>query len=230
MRKALFLSFIVVILTLMLGCITPTPAPTLTPTPTPTPAPAPTPEPTPTPAPTPTEIPKSQQPVIGYWEGAYSWAGARAKIRVYFETGEEGLKATMDIPGQNIMERALFNVSYDSPKVHFEIKEFGGVFDGELKDDTITGELMQSGVLGRFTLNRGEAGTEALISYPWPTTPPWLDQSTPAPLVTETMVQEGDLVLSGDEVLELSDVHLVLKGNLVVRGRASFKATNVILE
>jgi len=136
----------------------------------------------------------------------------------------------MDIPGQNIMELALSNVSYDTSRVHFELQEFSGIFDGELKDDTIAGELMQSGVLGRFTLERGEAGTEALASYPWPTTPPWLDQSTPKPSVTDTMIQEGDLVLSGDEVQEFSDVHFILRGNLVVRDRASFRATNVILE
>lgn len=178
----------------------------------------------------PTGIPEPQEAIVGYWEGAYSWAGARVKIWVHFETDEEGLKATIDIPEQNIMGLALFNVSYDPPRVHFKIQEFSGIFDGELKDDTIDGELVQSGVLGRFTLERVEAETEAFITYPWPTSPFWLAQATPKPSVTDTIVQEGDLVLGGDEVLELSDVRLVLKGNLVVRDRASFKATNVILE
>ena len=216
---------------LMFGCgPSPLPEPKPEPAPVPAPAPTPTPVPTPTPEPTPEEVPKPQEAIVGYWEGTYSWAGARTKIWIHFETDKEELKATMDIPGWNIVGLALFNVSYDPPRVHFEIQEFGSAFDGELKDDTITGKLKWSGVLGRFTLNRGEARAEELVSYPWPTTPPWLDQATPMPPVIETIVQEGDLVLSGDEVLELSGVHLILRGNLVVRDRASFRATNVILE
>ena len=227
-----------VAMALMVSCAAPTPAPAPVPVPAPAPAPAPVPAPAPAPAPAPeptpvpapipplppTGIPEPQEAIVGYWEGAYSWAGARVKIWVHFETDEEGLKATIDIPEQNIMGLALFNVSYDPPRVHFKIQEFSGIFDGELKDDTIDGELVQSGVLGRFTLERVEAETEAFITYPWPTSPFWLAQATPKPSVTDTIVQEGDLVLGGDEVLELSDVRLVLKGNLVVRDRASFKA------
>jgi hypothetical protein len=182
------------------------------------------------PAPAPTEIPKSQQTIVGYWEGTYSWAGSMDKIQVRFETGEKGLNATMDIPGQNIMRLALSNINFDSPKVHFELKELGSIFDGEFKDDTIAGELVRAGVVGTFTLSRRESGTEELGVYPWPTTPPGLDQSTPKPSVTKTIVQKGDLVLSGDEVWELSDVLLVLEGNMVVRDRATFRATNVILQ
>ena len=200
--------------------------------PTKTPAPAPSSEPIPplTSTPTPAGLPESQQAMLGYWEGAYSWAGSKIKIRIHFEAGEEGLGATLDIPGQNIFGLVLSNVNYEHPGVYFELEEYCDAFDGELADGTITGELVRNGISGRFTLERAEVGAEEMARYPWPATPYWLAQSTPKPVVTETIVQEGDLILSGDEVREFSNVRLILKGNLVVKGRASFKATNVILE
>ncbi|MFQ5860606.1 MAG: hypothetical protein ACE5IG_03540 [Dehalococcoidia bacterium] len=59
---------------------------------------------------------------------------------------------------------------------------------------------------------------------------PWEEEERPKPQVQETVVQEGDLVLSEDRVFELSDVRFILRGNLVVRDRATFRAINVILE
>ena len=48
------------------------------------------------------------------------------------------------------------------------------------------------------------------------------------PEVADTIVQDGDLVLRGDEVFEISDARFVLRGNLVLRDQATFRATNVL--
>ncbi|MFC2038479.1 hypothetical protein ACFLUG_01755 [Chloroflexota bacterium] len=176
------------------------------------------------------EIPEYSQDIVGCWEGAYSWAGARVKIIIRFETGDNGPKGTLDVLGQNVHGLILNNISYHPPLVHFELDEYLGIFDGELQDTTIKGKITNNNVSGRFTLERKQSAETNQANYPWPTTSQWNEQATPRPSVTETSVHEGDLILSGDEVLEYSNTRLILKGNMVIRDRARFIATNVILD
>ena len=49
---------------------------------------------------------------------------------------------------------ALSNVSFEPPKVHFELREFGTFFDGELNGDTISGEFVDPDGSGPFNLKR----------------------------------------------------------------------------
>ena len=71
-----------------------------------------------------------------------------------FETGEEGLKGTLDFPQIGREGLALSNVSLEDSKVHFELSDFRTVFDGELKGDTISGEFMDPDGSGPFFLKR----------------------------------------------------------------------------
>ncbi len=49
---------------------------------------------------------------------------------------------------------ALSKVSFEPPKVHFELREFDTVFDGELHGDTISGEFVDPDGSGPFNLKR----------------------------------------------------------------------------
>ncbi len=73
-----------------------------------------------------------------------------------FETGQEGLKGTLDFPQIGREELALSKVSLEDSKVHFELSDFRTVFDGELKGDTISGEFMDPDGSGLFFLTRAD--------------------------------------------------------------------------
>lgn len=130
----------------------------------------------------------TQDVIDGRWEGAIVVVETELRISVTFETTDEGLTAKIDIPQQGAIGLALTNVVYDPPKVHFELPAGPGlaVFDGELRGDTIAGEMTQAGVTGEFSLRRAEVQekeppAEAPIPY----------------LEEEVRFQNGEIVLAG---------------------------------
>lgn len=127
------------------------------------------------------ECPEISESIEGYWEGSIQVLEAEIIITVDFETNE---KATIDIPQQGAKGLVLRNVSFEPPRVHFEIKEVGAVFDGELKNGEISGEFEQSGVTGTFTLERKERQIEP-VEEP----PPYIEE--------EVTFQNGNITLVG---------------------------------
>ncbi len=73
---------------------------------------------------------------------------------VDFDTGEEGLQGTLDFPEIGRERLVLSKVSFEPPKVHFELSDFRTVFDGELKGNTISGEFVDPDGSGHFSLER----------------------------------------------------------------------------
>ncbi|MFQ5794410.1 MAG: alpha/beta hydrolase family protein [Candidatus Bipolaricaulia bacterium] len=137
----------------------------------------------------------AEETLDGHWEGAIQIAGTELIIMVNFETNEEGLKATIDIPQQGATGLALTNVRYEPSKVHFELQAGPGlaIFDGELKDGTISGDFEQSGISGTFQLKRGEAMKEE----PEPEEPlPYKEE--------EIRFQNEDITLAGTLTLPLT--------------------------
>ena len=139
----------------------PTATPAPTPTTTPTPTPAPTTTPTPTPAPTATPVPptpianqEARASIDGDWEGATLYRQGHLVTVVHFESSEERILGTLDLPQIGRTGLALSKVSFEPPKVHFELREFDTVFDGELNGDTISGEFVDPDGSGPFTLKR----------------------------------------------------------------------------
>ena len=127
------------------------------------------------------ECPSVNESILGHWEGAIRVLGADLIIMLDFETEE---KATIDIPQQGATGLTLSNVSFDPPRVHFEIMEVGAVFDGELKDGEISGEFEQSGISGTFNLKRKE---KEIVPYEEP--PPYIEE--------EVTFQNGNITLVG---------------------------------
>jgi hypothetical protein len=100
----------------------------------------------------------AQEKLDGRWKGTLDAPGASLTIEVAFKTTSDGLTGTIDIPEQNAKDLQLKNVRFEPPKVHFELPSGLGqaVFDGELKDNVISGSFQQSGVHGTFKIKRGE--------------------------------------------------------------------------
>ncbi|NIM52934.1 MAG: alpha/beta fold hydrolase [Gemmatimonadales bacterium] len=128
----------------------------------------------------------AQDRLDGRWHGAILVLGSELGIVVGFETTDTGLSATIDIEQQGAMGIPLTAVSFDPPKVHFELPAGPGlaVFDGELTGDSIGGPFTQAGVAGTFWLKRGEPKPEA------PAEPvPYLEE--------EVQFANGDVTLAG---------------------------------
>lgn len=101
-----------------------------------------------------------ERSVLGDWSGAIAVAGTRLDMNVHLMTGDSGLVGTIDIPAQGATGIALTNVTYDDPRLHFELLAGPGrtaVFDGVHAGDSIGGEFGQSGITGMFHLLRSES-------------------------------------------------------------------------
>ncbi len=83
-----------------------------------------------------------------------------------FDGAASPLVARIDIPAQGAHGLQLQNVSFEPPRVHFELPAGPGlaVWDGRLRGATIEGEFTQGGVAGTFVLSRvpdtGTPGTD----------------------------------------------------------------------
>ncbi len=104
--------------------------------------------------PTPRTAPEARVSIDGHWEGATLYRRRDLITMVDFDTGEEGLKGTLDFPEIGREGLVLSKVSFEPPKVHFELSDFRTVFDGELKGDTIPGEFLDPDGSGHFSLER----------------------------------------------------------------------------
>lgn len=138
----------------------------------------------------------AQETLAGRWRGAILVLGAKLDIAVVFTDADMGLSATIDIPQQGAMGLALTSVSYESPRVHFELSAGPGlaVFDGELKGDSIAGSFTQAGVEGTFWLERGEPVAEVV------------EPEEPLPyLEEEVRFTSGDVTLAGTLTLPEGD-------------------------
>lgn len=102
------------------------------------------------------------------WAGAIDVIGTKIGFSVKFTTTGKTTSAMMDIPEQGAMGLELEKVSFDNPKVHFELNVSNGraVFEGLYYGDSIGGTFTQSGVAGRFHIVRGELKKEESVKEP----------------------------------------------------------------
>ena len=97
----------------------------------------------------------AQQSLVGHWEGNINIRGQQLIINVDFRSSGDTLTATIDIPQQNARNLPLKAVMFHAPRVFFELPAGPGlaVFDGQLKDSTISGTFTQAGMEGTFLLH-----------------------------------------------------------------------------
>ncbi len=111
--------------------------------------------PTTTPVPPiPTANQEARASLDGDWEGATLYAQRDLVTIVHFESREERIQGTLDFPQIGRRGLALSKISFEPPKVRFELHEFNTVFDGELNGETISGEFVDPDGSGPFSLKR----------------------------------------------------------------------------
>jgi len=131
----------------------------------------------------------AQRSIEGHWEGVMVREGAELPVSFDFTNGATGLTASFNSPTQKAMGIPLRNVSYRTPKVHFELvgDATTNVFDGELTVDTIAGQFREGDAIGTFSIKRVAAK------------PPTFKQE-------EVSFRNGDVTLSGTLLLPLTEV------------------------
>ena len=96
----------------------------------------------------------SQTAIDTVWSGYIGLTSSKLKIVVRINSENNVLKANIDIPEQNATKLELVNVSFDNPKVHFELESPLGqaIFDGLYYSDSISGTFEQASFKGKFSL------------------------------------------------------------------------------
>jgi pimeloyl-ACP methyl ester carboxylesterase len=101
-----------------------------------------------------------QTSIDGDWEGVLLREGDELRVVVHFKTEAGNLKGIIDSPDAGGLGIPLIKISLESPRVHFELPPAAGgfIFDGEVKVDTIAGNLKVFGRLpATFALKRTPA-------------------------------------------------------------------------
>ncbi|HEY3129357.1 MAG TPA: alpha/beta fold hydrolase [Acidobacteriota bacterium] len=131
----------------------------------------------------------AQRSIEGHWEGVMVREGAELPVSFDFTNGATGLTASFNSPTQKAIGIPLRNVSYTTPKVHFELvgDATTNVFDGELNADTIAGQFREGDARGRFSLRRVDAKPLTFRQE-------------------EVSFRNGDVTLSGTLLLPLTEV------------------------
>jgi hypothetical protein len=92
--------------------------------------------------------------VLGLWVGEYTSLDRSVPVKVHFWQDEDGLKGAIEVQSEGTTNHPLSWVMCESTCVHFELVRDSGtlVFDGELKDGKISGDLLYSNLRGKFQL------------------------------------------------------------------------------
>jgi uncharacterized protein len=98
----------------------------------------------------------AQNQLDGDWVGEFKIDGKTVYIRTRFETKEGNTSATFDMPLERPRRITLKQLKVDSSGVHFELpKESESLlFDGQLTNGTLSGEVRRASARGTFRLVR----------------------------------------------------------------------------
>lgn len=95
--------------------------------------------------------------LIGKWAGKIRVNNQQLKIVINFFSTSQGIRGTIDIPSQNIIDYQLQNISYKKNEINFEIPaEETGKFIGDFSAYEIVGEYIQDDLNGKFHLIKEE--------------------------------------------------------------------------
>ncbi len=98
--------------------------------------------------------PTKTSSLVGSWIGEYTSFDRSVPIKVHFWEDQDGIKGTIELQNEGMTNLPLSWVMKESTSVHFELVRDSGtlVFDGELKDGKISGDLLYSNLRGKFQL------------------------------------------------------------------------------
>ncbi|MCC6650127.1 MAG: hypothetical protein IT348_03145 [Candidatus Eisenbacteria bacterium] len=128
--------------------------------------------------------PRDRQTVetlVGEWRGHVAWRDGTTPVVLHVAADGESLVATLDAAALGVSAQPVGRVSFDSPRVHFEVKDSAAShsFDGWLRRGLVVGSfspLAGAGASGAVTGQRNPSLLPQLSLKRWerPTQPsPW---------------------------------------------------------
>ena len=178
----------------------------------------------------------SQSAIDTVWTGYINLMGTKLGITVRFKTENNVTNANIDIPEQNAFGIELKQVSYDNPKVHFELESPNGqaIFNGMYYIDSISGDFEQSKIKGTFSLIKGEPQKDIPETLPYNaeevtftngditfagtlTFPKTAGKHPAVVLITGSGAQTRDETIVGFKIFKVIADHLTKNGIAVLR-------------
>lgn len=111
--------------------------------------------------------------ITGTWNGTLNIHGVELRLVFHIEASENGYKATMDSPDQNVKGIPVSTVSFDKSTLNIEVAAIGMTFKGELKNSEVAGTFTQSGmemplILARNAIEKKVANRPQTPVAPFP--------------------------------------------------------------
>jgi pimeloyl-ACP methyl ester carboxylesterase len=96
----------------------------------------------------------AQSSLAGEWLGGYEIKGLYTPIKTRFDLEGTGVKGTLEFPQREETGIALDHLRFSASILHFELPRSAGplVFEGQLRDDLITGSIQSGSDRGTFHL------------------------------------------------------------------------------
>jgi len=94
------------------------------------------------------------QDITGIWDGVLRVQGTNLRIVFHIQKTEDGYKSTMDSPDQGATGLPVTTTEFDGSKVTLSASNFGLLYEGEFKTDSIVGALKQGGMTIPMTLKK----------------------------------------------------------------------------
>jgi dienelactone hydrolase len=99
---------------------------------------------------------QAQRTLDGDWTGGIDFGKTWQSIDLHVQSGKDGIKGTLDFPGQNLTKLPVDRIVFEPPHLRIEWQGKSGlsVFDGLLKGEAISGRFTQGEQTATFALVR----------------------------------------------------------------------------
>src|SRR5450432_2043119 len=111
------------------------------------------------------------QNITGRWNGVLKVQGMQLRIGFNISATDTGFISTMDSPDQHAKDIAVTTTTFQHSKLVLEITKAGIEYDGELKDNIITGTFRQAGQQFPVDLSRDSVEKKTLVRPQEPVKP-----------------------------------------------------------
>lgn len=140
------------------------------------------------------------QEITGQWNGVLKVQGTQLRLVFNVDKTDSGYSSTLDSPDQGANGIPVTITTFEDPKIKFEVKNLGIEYNGELKENEITGTFKQGGQVFPLTLSRKAVDKVETKRPQEPTKPyPYYSEDVTFQNAEANISLSGTLTLPGKE-------------------------------